>query len=116
MERVIDKAASVASAVRAAERRVDALAARVTWTTLGRLCLALVPLAAVLLVIGGLTMGAFHVLGIGPLLGWAWSSFAAAPEGWAKALIAAGALTGVAGFAWLTWFMARKLGGEYSRW
>lgn len=69
-------------AVGAAERRVEALAERVTWTAAGRLVLALLPLAAVLLVLGGFTMGVFHALSIGPLLGWAWDSFYAAELWW----------------------------------
>ena len=59
-----------------------------TWTTSGRFCLALVPFAAALIILGGLTMGVFHALGFGPLLGWAWGSLTAASAWWAKTLIA----------------------------
>ncbi|MFK5160355.1 hypothetical protein [Propionibacterium freudenreichii] len=54
VEAVTAKADEVMRAVDTAERRVDALAGRVTWATAGRLALSLLPLAAVLLVVGGL--------------------------------------------------------------
>lgn len=91
----------VVSTVSRTERRLDALERHQTWTALGRLCLALVPMAAVLLVIGELTMGVFYALGFGPLLGWAWASFAVANTWWAKGLIALTTLGGVAGFTWI---------------
>lgn len=46
---VEDKADKVVKAVRSAEGLVETLSARVTWTAVGRLALALLPLAAVLL-------------------------------------------------------------------
>lgn len=116
VEAVVSKADDVVRAVRAAESRVEALSARVTWTAVGRMALALLPLAVVLLLVGGLTMGAAHAFGVGPLLGWAWDSFAAAGVWWAKALIAAGVLSGVTAFVWLCWRIARVLGEEYGRW
>lgn len=61
-------------------------------------------------------MGAFHALGMGPLLGWAWASFAAAQAWWAKALIALGTLICVAAFAWLVWWISHRLADEYARW
>ncbi len=115
-EEVVGRADEVVRAVNAAEHRVDALATRVTWTTAGRLALTLVPLTAVLLVVGGLTMGAAHALGFGPLLGWAWSSFMAAQEWWAKGLIAVGTLGGVAAFGGLVWWLAKKIKDEFGRW
>lgn len=116
LERVADEARDVVRAVHAAERRVEALAAKVTWTTAGRLGLALVPVSAVLLMVGGLTMGAFHALGVGPLLGWAWASFEAADEWWAKSLIAAGALGGIGAMTWVVWKCALRLRDAYHRW
>lgn len=116
VEKVVGKADEVVRAVNAAERRVDALASRVSWTTVGRLVLALVPLAAVLLVVGGLTMGTFYALGLGPLLGWAWDSFAAAEAWWAKTLIALGTLGGVAAFSAFVWWLAKKIKDEFGRW
>lgn len=115
-ERIIGEAEGVVRAVSAAESRVEALAARVTWTAAGRLGLALLPLAVVMLVLGGLTLGAFHALGIGPLLGWAWDSFTAAELWWQKLFIALGALGGIAGFGWLIWFGARKLADALRGW
>ena len=115
-ERIIGEAEGVVRAVSAAERRVEARSARVTWTAAGRLGLALLPLAVVMLVLGGLTLGAFHALGIGPLLGWAWDSFAAAELWWQKLFIALGALGGIAGFGWLIWLGARKLADALRGW
>ena len=53
---------------------------------------------------------------MGPLLGWAWASFAAAQAWWAKALIALGTLSCVAAFAWLVWWISHQLADEYARW
>ncbi|WP_448759950.1 hypothetical protein [Actinomyces oricola] len=47
----------------------------ITWTAVGRFYLALLPLASVLLVVGGITINTVHALGIGPLLRWTWASF-----------------------------------------
>ncbi|WP_406708907.1 hypothetical protein QEV68_05415 [Trueperella pyogenes] len=116
VEKVIGKADELVAAVGRAERRLEALEGRLTWTTVGRLSLALVPLAAVLLVLGGLTMGVFHALGFGPLLGWAWGSFTAASTWWGKALIALATLGGVAGFTWVVWKVAGRLRDEFGSW
>lgn len=115
-DKVIAKTEDVVRAVEAAERSVDRLGARVTWMTAGRLSLALVPLAAVLLVVGGLTMGLAHALGFGPLLGWAWGSFAVAEAWWAKALIALGTLGSVTVFGLVVWWLAKKVKDEFGRW
>ena len=116
VERLTTKTDELTEAMRDAELRIDRLSARVTWVSAGRMCLALLPLAVVLLVVGSLTMGAFHALGMGPLLGWAWASFAAAQAWWAKALIALGTLSCVAAFAWLVWWISLRLADEYARW
>ena len=78
VERVVTKADEVLLGVRGAERRLAALEGKAAWTAVGRMCLALLPLAATLLVLRGLTITIAHGLGLGPLLGWVWSSFAAA--------------------------------------
>lgn len=116
VEGFVVRAEGVVEVVRDAERRIDALSARVTWTAVGRMCLALLPLTAVLLVLGGLTMGVSHALGFGPLLGWAWSSFSAATLWWQKALIALATLTGVGGFGTLVLFCGRWTSDKYRRW
>ena len=116
VEKVMGKADELVVSVGRAERRLEALEGRLTWTTVGRICLALVPLAAVLLVLGGLTMGAFYALGFGPLLGWAWGSFEAASTFWAKGLIALATLGGVAGFMALVWRLAGRLRYEFGSW
>ena len=95
---------------------MERLSGRVTWTAVGRMALALLPLAAALLVVGGLTVGAFHALGIGPLLAWGWGSFSAATVWWHKALIAILALAGAVGFGALVWWLGRCLRNEYGRW
>lgn len=113
---VIVKADKVISAVRATEDRLKTLEGKVTWTAVGRLCLALLPLAAVLLVIGGIVSGVAYAVGFGPILGWAWSSFSAAEAWWAKALIALGTLGGLAGFGTVVWWLAKRLGEEFRHW
>lgn len=116
VEKVTGKADELVAAADRAERRLEALEGRLTWTTVGRLCLALAPLAAVLLVVGGLTMGVSHALGFGPLLSWAWGSFEAASTWWEKGLIALATLGGVAGFTALVWQLARRLRDEFGSW
>ncbi|MGV9216363.1 hypothetical protein [Arcanobacterium canis] len=116
VERVLDKADELVVAIGRAERRLKALEGRITWTTLGRICLALLPLTAVFLILGGLTMGVFYALGFGPLLGWAWDSFSAASTWWAKSLIALATLGGVAAFTALVWRLAHKLTDEFGSW
>ncbi|MCI7306446.1 MAG: hypothetical protein MR522_09350 [Trueperella sp.] len=97
VEKVTDKADELVASVSRAERRLAALKGRLTWTTVGRVSLTLLPLFAALILVGGLVWGVGHVFGIGPLFGWAWASFTAASAWWAKALIAVGTLVG-AGF------------------
>lgn len=116
IEKVTSKVDDVVSAVRVAERRLEALESKVTWTAVARLCLVLLPLAAMLLVIGGLVGGVAYAAGFGPLLGWAWGSFIAANTWWAKALIALGTLGGVAGFVAVVWRLALRLGEDFRHW
>ena len=114
--KVTGKANELVTSVGRAEHRLEALEGRLTWTTVGRFCLALVPLSALLLVVGGLTMGVFHALGFGPLLGWAWGSFSAASTWWAKTLIALATLGGVTAFTAALWWLAGRLHDEFSSW
>ena len=116
VEAVVSKADDVVRAVHTAESRVEALSARVTWTAVGRMALALLPLAVVLLMAGGLVGGVAYAAGFGPLLGWAWASFAAAEAWWAKTLIALGTLAGFAAFGWVVWRLAIKLGDDFRHW
>lgn len=116
VDRVVDSALEVERSVSRAERRIDELKGLVAWTTVGRIGLAIVPFAAIILVIGGLLSGGFHALGIGPLLGWAWASFEAATTWWAKTLIALAVLTGIGLFGWVVKKLAGRLSDEYSRW
>lgn len=110
------KAEDVVATVSRTERHLKALEGHLTWTTVGRICLALVPLAMVLVILGGLTMGAFYALGFGPLLGWAWASFEAASSWWAKGVIALATLSGVAGFAAVVRRLGERLREEFGTW
>ena len=116
LNQTLAKAEEVVTTVSRTERRLEALKGYLTWTTVGRICLALVPLAMVLVILGGLTMGAFYALGFGPLLGWAWGSFEAATSWWAKGLIALATLGGVAGFAAVVWRLGERLREEFGTW
>ena len=113
---VTAKADDVVAAVNAAERRLEALEGKVTWAAVGRLSLALLPLAAVLLVIGGLVSGVAYAVGFGPLLGWAWTSFTADQAWWIKVLIALGTLGGVSAFGAVIWWLAKRLGEDFRHW
>ena len=116
VERVVARVEDAVQAAGRAERRVSAMMNRNTWTTAGRLCLALVPFATVLLVLGGLAFGALQALGVGPLLSWAWSSFEAADQWWAKALIAAVTIGGIVLSSAAIWKLGLKLADQYRRW
>lgn len=116
VEAVVARVDDVVDAVKAAERGVAALENKVTWTAVGRLGLALLPLAAVLLVIGGLIGGVAYAAGFGPLLGWAWGSFSATSVWWQKALIAVGTLVGAGAFGWFVWRVAKRLGEDFRHW
>lgn len=113
---VTDRAREVVSAVGRAERRVERLSVKVTWATVGRVCLALVPFTVAFIMLTGMVGGITQMLGLGPLLGWAWDSFAAASAWWAKTLIALAALGGCALFAWLLWWLGKKLYESYRGW
>lgn len=86
--------------LREARRNIEAIERRVTFVGISRLSLAVLPLFASLLLVGGLVWGLGSMFGIGPLFGWAWASFTAASAWWAKVLIAVGTLGGAAGFVW----------------
>lgn len=101
VEKVTDKTDELVTAAHHTERRLEALEGRMAWTAVGRVCLALLPLFASLLLVGGLVWGLGSMFGIGPLFGWAWTSFSAASVWWAKALIAVGTLGGAGLFVWL---------------
>lgn len=90
-----------------AERRLESIERRVTFVGIGRLALAILPLFASLLLVGGLVWGLGSVFGIGPLFGWAWGAFTAASAWWAKALIAAATLGGAALFVWVVLRLSR---------
>lgn len=101
VEKVMGKADELMVSVGRAESRLEALEGRLAWTTVGRICLALVPLFAAIVLVGGLVWGLGSMFGVGPLFGWAWVSFTAASVWWQKALIAAGTLGGAGLFVWV---------------
>ena len=78
-----------------------------TFVGISRLALAVLPLFASLLLVGGLVWGLGSMVGIGPLFGWAWGSFMAASLWWQKALIAAATLGGAALFIWVVLRVSR---------
>ena len=90
-----------------ARRNVEAIERRVTFVGISRLALAVLPLFASLLLVGGLVWGLGSMFGIGPLFGWAWGSFMAASLWWQKALIAAATLGASALFVWLVLRVSR---------
>ena len=90
-----------------ARRNIEAIERRVTFVGISRLALAVLPLFASLLLVGGLVWGVGNMFGIGPLFGWAWGSFMAASLWWQKALIAAATLGGASLFVWLVLRLSR---------
>ena len=90
-----------------ARRNIEAIERRVTFVGISRLALAVLPLFASLLLVGGLVWGFGSMVGIGPLFGWAWGSFMAASLWWQKALVAAATLGGAALFVWLVLRVSR---------
>lgn len=90
-----------------ARRNIEAVERRVTFVGISRLALAVLPLFASLLLVGGLVWGLGSMVGIGPLFGWAWGSFMAASLWWQKALIAAATLGGAALFVWVVLRVSR---------
>ena len=85
---------------------------RVTFVGISRLALAVLPLFAALLLIGGLVWGLGSMFGIGPLFSWAWGSFMAASAWWAKLLIAVATLAGAALFVWVVLRVSRWIYDE----
>lgn len=90
-----------------ARQKIEAIEHRVTFVGIGRLALAVLPLFASLLLVGGLVWGLGSMFGIGPLFSWAWASFAATSAWWAKALIAAATIGAAVLFVWLVLRVSR---------
>lgn len=107
VDTVIDKANKAVASLERNESRLEALEGRIPWTTVGKVAIAVLPLFASLLLVGGLVWGFGSMVGIGPLFGWAWGSFMAASLWWQKALIAAATLGGAALFVWLVLRVSR---------
>lgn len=97
---VSDKANKVFASLERNERRLEDLEGRIPWTTVGKVAIAVLPLFASLLLVGGLVWGVMSMFGIGPLFGWAWGAFTAASLWWQKMLIALGTLGAAVLFVW----------------
>ena len=74
---------------------------RATFVGASRIILAVLPLFAALILVGGLVWGFTSMVGIGPLFGWIWTSFTAASVWWHKLLIALGGIGAAALFVWI---------------
>lgn len=96
-----------------ARRNIEAIERRVTFVGISRLALAVLPLFAALILVGGLVWGLGSMFGIGPLFGWAWASFTAASVWWQKVLIAVGTLGGAGLFLWLVLRLAQWIYEEF---
>lgn len=107
VDTVIDKVNKAVASLERNERHLESLEGRIPWTTVGRVAIAVLPLFASLLLVGGLVWGVMSMFGIGPLFGWAWGAFAAASLWWQKALIAAATLGGAALFIWIVLRVSR---------
>ena len=107
VDTVIDKANKAVASLERNESRLEALEGRIPWTAVGRVAIAVLPLFASLLLVGGLVWGVGSMFGIGPLFGWAWGAFTAASLWWQKALIAAATLGGAALFIWVVLRVSR---------
>lgn len=107
VDTVIDKANKAVASLERNESRLVALEGRIPWTTVGKVAIAVLPLFASLLLVGGLVWGFGSMVGIGPLFGWAWGAFTAASLWWQKALIAAATLGGAALFIWVVLRVSR---------
>ena len=107
VDTVIDKANKAVASLERNESRLEALEGRIPWTTGGKVAIAVLPLFASLLLVGGLVWGFGSMVGIGPLFGWAWGAFTAASLWWQKALIAAATLGGAALFIWVVLRVSR---------
>lgn len=90
-----------------ARRQIEEIERRADFVGISRLALALLPLCAAIILVGGLVWGVMSMFGIGPLFGWAWGAFAAASLWWQKALIAAATLGGAALFIWVVLRVSR---------
>lgn len=99
-----------------AERTAAQLKGALTWAGVGKVAVALLPLAlvglavAVLLGIGG------QLFGVGPVFGWAWASFAAAEAWWLKLIIALATVSGALGVCWVVYRLGKKLAEVYRGW
>ena len=107
VDTVIDKANKAVASLERNESRLEALEGRIPWTAVGKVAIAVLPLFASLLLVGGLVWGVGSMFGIGPLFGWAWGLFTTASLWWQKMLIALGTLGAAALFVWIVLRVSR---------
>ena len=107
VDTVIDKANKAVASLERNESRLEALEGRIPWTAVGKAAIAVLPLFASLLLVGGLVWGVGSMFGIGPLFGWAWGLFTTASLWWQKMLIALGTLGAAALFVWIVLRVSR---------
>ena len=107
VDTVIDKANKAVASLERNESRLEALEGRIPWTAVGKVAIAVLPLFASLLLVGGLVWGVGSMFGIGPLFGWAWALFTTASLWWQKLLIAAATFGGAALFVWIVLRVSR---------
>lgn len=115
-DRMAERLSEAAKRLERSEDRVRSLQRAITWQGVGRVALALVPFAVVALVLAGALGLLGTAFGVGPLLGWAWSSFDAASLWWHKALIGAGAVSGASLAVWLVVRLGKKVSDAYRGW
>lgn len=99
-----------------ADARMERLPRALTWQGVGNVALALLPFALVTLVFAQLLGLAGGMLGVGPLFGWAWESFVAAPGWWQKVLIAVPTLAAAGAAFWLVFKLGRVVAETYKGW
>ncbi|WP_158225865.1 hypothetical protein [Glutamicibacter sp. BW78] len=109
----LQKAAEV---LERANERSAKLSRVITWHSVGRLLLALLPLALFALAVALVLDLGGAMLNINGLYAWAWSMFEGAQQWWSKGLIALGTLVSAAGLGWLVYRGGKWLHEVYQGW
>lgn len=99
-----------------AERTAAQLKGALTWAGVGKVAVALLPVALVGLAVAMLLGIGGQLFGVGPLFGWAWASFAAAEAWWLKLIIAVVTVSGALGVCWVVYRLGKKLAEVYRGW
>lgn len=99
-----------------AEKVASELSGALTWKGIGKVALAMLPIALVLLAVAMLLGSVGQLFGIGPVFGWAWGLFSAAETWSEKLIIAALTIGGALGVCWAVVLLGRKLRETYRGW